>query len=362
MNEKTGALVSAIIATYNSEKVLEKTLQALRNQTYPQELIEILVMDGMSSDNTRNIASKYDCRIIDNPKVEQGNAKILGMQNAKGKYVLFVDSDEVLEYPEAIKKTVEAFEKEKDCHYAVCSGYKKPDDYPDLSGYISDLGDPFSFFVYRCPKDYRFYSDYLHKNFKISNENNDYFIFDCDLNKKFVLIEGGCGGAMMDMEYFGKYIPKCRTRIADLYHCFYQMCERGDTKVLYMKNDPLAHYSSDKVSGYFRKLRWRVCNNIHFQEKGEEVFSGREKFEKKNHLKKYFFIPYGLIFIIPFLHSLPYAFLRKNKAYLWHCVFAFYVVIQIIYQYILKMLHITPAFVAYGSKDKINNKSENNEK
>ncbi len=346
-------LVTTIIATYNSSKVLEKTLMALRNQTYPQDLMEILIVDGMSTDSTRDIANKYSCKILDNVKVEQGNAKILGMQNAKGRYVLFVDSDEVLINPNAIEKTIMAFQTEKDCYYAVCSGYKRPSDYPALSGYISDFGDPFSYFVYRCPKDYRFYGRFLKKTYSITNDNRDYFVFDANLKKHFVLIEGGCGGAMMDMEYFDANHPKCRTNIAELYHAFYQMYTNGHSKVIYMKDDPLEHYSSDRPTGYMRKLKWRVCNNIHFQDKGDEVFSGREKYESGNHFKKYLFIPYGLLFVISFLHSIPYAITRRNVSYLMHCWFAFYVVIQIIYQYTLKLMHKTPEFVAYGSKNKI---------
>ena len=346
--------ISVIIATYNSEKVVGKTLEAIRNQTYPQEDIEILVMDGMSTDATRDIANEYGCRIIDNPLIEQGNAKVLGLQNAVGRYVLFVDSDEVLENPKALERTIVAFKSEPDCYYAVCSGYKRPDNYSKLSGYISDCGDPFSFFVYRCPKDYRFYGAYLRTNYEIVHEEEHYFVFDCNLNKRFILIEGGCGGAIMDMKYFEEKLPNCKKNIADLYHSFYLMCSMGKTKVIYMKQDPLAHYSSDRFAGYFRKLKWRVCNNIHFQEKGEEVYSGRERFENGWHLKKYLFVPYGISIVIPFLHSIPYAISRKNIVYLMHSVFSFYVVMQILFQYCLRILHKTPAFVAYGSNKKIN--------
>ena len=120
-----------------------------------------------------------------------------------------------------------------------------------------------------------------------------------------------------------------------------------------MKRDPLAHYSSDTVERYLKKLKWRVCNNVHFTQKAAEVYSGREKYRKKGKYRKYLFIPYGFSLIIPFIHSIPYAISRKNPAYLLHCVFAFYVSFQIVYQYMCKILHITPEFVAYGSNNKI---------
>ena len=345
--------LSVIIATFNSEKVLPKVLEALKNQTFPREDMEILTVDGMSEDGTRRIAEQYGCRVIDNPKVEQGNAKIIGMQNAKGRYILFVDSDEAMNNPQGLANTLDALRDNPQCHIAVCSGYKKPDSYPNLSGYISDFGDPFSFFVYNYPKDFRFYDQVLRKYYDIVRDEKDYFVFDCDLRRHFPLIEGGCGGIIMDMEDYDKILPECRTNIGKLYHSFYYMCECGDTQTIYVKNNPVDHYSSDRLKGYFRKLKWRICNNVHFTEKGQEVFSGRQEFQKNNRWKKYLFIPYGISLVIPFLHSIPYAVTRKNPVYLMHFIFSFYVVVQIAWQMLLKILHITPEFRAYGSGKKI---------
>lgn len=89
MENKKQVTVSIIIATYNSEKILPKVLQAVRRQSFPQEELEILTVDGGSTDRTKELAAKYGCRIIDNPKTEPVHAKLLGVQNAKGKYLLF---------------------------------------------------------------------------------------------------------------------------------------------------------------------------------------------------------------------------------------------------------------------------------
>ena len=51
-------LVSIMIATFNSEKVLPRTLEAIRAQTYPQDKLEILAIDGGSTDSTLEIAKK----------------------------------------------------------------------------------------------------------------------------------------------------------------------------------------------------------------------------------------------------------------------------------------------------------------
>ena len=52
-------IISVVIPTYNSEKTLEKSLKSIREQSFNQEEIEILIIDGGSTDNTLEIAKKH---------------------------------------------------------------------------------------------------------------------------------------------------------------------------------------------------------------------------------------------------------------------------------------------------------------
>lgn len=345
--------LSVIIATYNSAGVLPQTLEALRRQTYSSEKMEIICVDGMSSDSTRAIAENYGCIVLDNPKVEQGNAKIIGIQHARGKYVLFVDSDEALENKEGLSTAVTAMKENPNCHWVVCSGYKRPENYPALSGYISDFGDPFSFFIYRFPKDYRYYMSTLRRCYCAVRETEQYIVFDCDVKRKFPLIEGACGGSMIDMDYYNAHYPECKSNIAMLYHSFYLMLEHGDTQFIYVRDTPLLHYSSDTIGNYLKKLRWRIVNNIHYADKANEVYGGRIKYNRSSGMRKYLFIPYSLTMIVPFVQGIFYAVSRKNAIYLLHFILCLYVMLQITVQYTEKILGRTPGFVAYGTNDRI---------
>ena len=74
MNEP---LLSVIIPTYNSEETLEKTLTSLRMQTIPQEQMEILIIDGGSTDSTLEIAKKYNTIILDNHAIRYKDITLL---------------------------------------------------------------------------------------------------------------------------------------------------------------------------------------------------------------------------------------------------------------------------------------------
>lgn len=89
--------ISVIIPVYNSEKYLDRCIESLISQTMKE--IEFIFIDDGSSDNSKFIIKKYkelDERIILIEKENGGvsSARNLGIINAKGEYLAFVDSDD----------------------------------------------------------------------------------------------------------------------------------------------------------------------------------------------------------------------------------------------------------------------------
>lgn len=349
---KKSDVVSIIIATYNSQKKLPKVLKAVRAQDYPQEYIEIIVIDGGSKDATLKIAGKYHCKILHNPKTEPVNAKIIGIQHASGKYLMTLDHDEVLVNPSSIKIRVRAMKKHPECKAAFCSGYQRPKHYPALNQYVSEFGDPFSLFIYQFSKDRRFLLKTVRKYYRVLEENRDYLLLSFSEMKKQPLFEVVCSGTMIDLDYF-KEKTNILTDHAAMTQLFYIMLEQGNDTVIFTKQDPLVHYSVDSVKSYFPKLKWRICNNVHFSEKGENGYNGRMKYQKKLRYKKYLFLPYALCVPVSAIHGIYLACSRKNAVYLMHPVFSFYVAVQILWQMTLKTARVTPDFLSYDGKRKI---------
>jgi glycosyltransferase involved in cell wall biosynthesis len=85
--------VSVIIPTRNSAKTLSKCLQSLCLQTFKP--IEIVIVDAFSSDKTLEIAKGYSTKVLQE-KGFQSKARNIGVQNSKGKFLLFLDSDQAL--------------------------------------------------------------------------------------------------------------------------------------------------------------------------------------------------------------------------------------------------------------------------
>ncbi len=94
------SLISIIVPVYNVENKINRCLDCLVNQTYKD--IEILFIDDGSVDNSGNICDEYaerDKRIQVIHKKNGGvsTARNKGLEVAKGKYIMFVDSDDYLE-------------------------------------------------------------------------------------------------------------------------------------------------------------------------------------------------------------------------------------------------------------------------
>jgi len=93
---ETNPLFSVIIPTYNRAILLRRAIQSVCHQTY--ENWELLVMDDGSADNTEQTVKAFPDSRIHYHKLKHGErstARNLGIQRACGKYICFMDDDDI---------------------------------------------------------------------------------------------------------------------------------------------------------------------------------------------------------------------------------------------------------------------------
>ncbi len=99
MNEKIliEGLVSVIIPVYNSEKYVKETIESVLKQTYQN--FEIIIVDDCSTDNSCQIIENIDDQRIQLIQLDKNSgvavARNIAIENAKGQYIAFLDSDDV---------------------------------------------------------------------------------------------------------------------------------------------------------------------------------------------------------------------------------------------------------------------------
>ena len=134
-------IISIIIPVYNVEKYLEKCIQSILKQTYKN--IQIILVDDGSTDNSGKICDEFknkDNRIIVIHKKNGGlsEARNVGIENATGKYIAFVDSDDYVlkDMYETLYKNLIA----NDADISICKyQYIKEEEKVDLKADTKDI-------------------------------------------------------------------------------------------------------------------------------------------------------------------------------------------------------------------------------
>ena len=104
MNE---ALVSVVIPAYNSEQYINECIDSVLNQTYQN--YEIIVIDDGSTDNTVNLVKQYNnekIKLYHQMNSGSGAARNLGVKQAHGKWIAFIDADDIW-LPDKLHKHLE---------------------------------------------------------------------------------------------------------------------------------------------------------------------------------------------------------------------------------------------------------------
>lgn len=98
---KENILITAVVPTYNSEAYLERCIDSMANQDLSFDSYEVLVINDGSTDNSIELldalCSKYSfLRYITKENGGLSSARNLGINEAYGEYLLFVDSDDAV--------------------------------------------------------------------------------------------------------------------------------------------------------------------------------------------------------------------------------------------------------------------------
>lgn len=94
---KNNGLISVIVPVYNVERYLNRCVDSLINQTYKN--LEIILVDDGSTDNSPRICDDYEkkyeaVKVIHKKNGGQSSARNVGIKQASGDYIGFVDSDD----------------------------------------------------------------------------------------------------------------------------------------------------------------------------------------------------------------------------------------------------------------------------
>ncbi len=139
--------VSFIIPTLNAGLVLESCLKSIKKQTISSKDYEIIISDGGSTDNTINLAKKYNSIIVKNPLKTAEAGKAVGIKKSLGKYIALIDSDNILPNRNWLKTNIEILDNDKSligCE-PISFTYRKKAGYIERYSALIGANDPYAF-------------------------------------------------------------------------------------------------------------------------------------------------------------------------------------------------------------------------
>ncbi|MFX0141776.1 MAG: glycosyltransferase [Candidatus Hodarchaeota archaeon] len=95
-----------MIVAYNDAVRLERCLKSIKKQDYPNGLIDIVLVDDGSTDDTVRVAKKYGARVFVNPRGYIYRNWMIGLKKIKGEFFFTPETDIVLAGPKFIKRMI----------------------------------------------------------------------------------------------------------------------------------------------------------------------------------------------------------------------------------------------------------------
>lgn len=202
--------VSVIMPFHNGSDYIEETMGYILAQTLKE--IEIICVDDESTDDTVGILRNYEkedsrIRVFEQPKANAGAARNLGLQNAVGEYVLFLDSDDLFE-PELLERMYAACKRDS-AEMCVCNADQydtEKKEYVDKPQYLREnflpeeipfsretIGKYILYFTTSVPWNKMISRSFLAEHEidfqEIARANDQYFSIMCLVSAKSITIE-----------------------------------------------------------------------------------------------------------------------------------------------------------------------------
>ncbi len=114
---------SIIIPNYNKGTYVKDCLESIFNQDIEKHKYEVIVVDDGSTDNSPEIIKQFPVKLMHTNRKRAGGARNLGLDNASGEYIVFVDSDDFI----ANDKVLSMLDKKANGQDIIFLSYKKND-------------------------------------------------------------------------------------------------------------------------------------------------------------------------------------------------------------------------------------------
>ncbi len=311
--------LSIITVAKNSEYILDDCYSRIIKQDYPKDKIELILVDGGSSDNTKEVASKYGAKVIDGGYPNNQEARrCVGFWHANNEILAYIDSDNLLPDKNWLKQMVLPLVEDNEIIATQTLRYGYDRSETVLNRYYALFGgaDPVVFYlkkmdrVWWASKDEEIPGELLEKR-------NDYYKVKFSFNKTFPTL--GCNGFLVKKDVFAKIIGEPE----EFFHTdvIYDLSKMGLDVFGILKNEIIHRTATNFRLSLIKRYSYMKVHHQTLQTKRRyKVYDSSSLIDNLRLLK---FSVYSLTFIKPLYDATKGFFRKPDIAWFMHPIMCF---------------------------------------
>ena len=306
--------LSVIMINRNDSTKMKQSLASLSEQDYPKDLIETLVIDGGSSDNSKEVAKKYGAKFIDGGYSENQEARrAVGTKHAKNEILLFLDTDNYLPYKTWLKDMLQPLIEDLNIFASQPSRYTHRKNDSIFNRYCSLFGvnDPVVFYLGKQDRMAHYDNGWTLKG-DAEDKGNYYKVKFTSSNLSTV----GCNGFLIRREVLNKVVGDPE----NFFHIdvIFDLLELGYTNIAFIKND-IIHDTSTTLTNLMKKrMIYLKTHSVELAKRRRYRVYDSNKFKDNLLLVKFLFFTVTLV--KPLFDSLRGFVKRPDIAWFVHPV------------------------------------------
>lgn len=305
--------LSVIITTLNCDSVISGCLSRIIGQDYPKDLIETLVMDGGSSDRTKDIARGFGARVIEAGYRDNAESrKYLALKMAHNEILLYIDADNYILESDWLKKMVKPFIEDQEiiATYTLRYAYVRNETLMNRYYALFGVGDPVAFYLKKADR-LPWFTDRWTLSGEVIEERETYY------KVRFTpesLPTVGCNGFFISKAI----LEKVASSPEDFFHTDvnYDLVKIGYDKYGVVKSTILHKIGDSFIESLKRRVHYMRIHHCKLGKRRRyKLFDWQKNRDRLNLLK---FILYTLTFLKPLYDALRGYVKVKDRAWLLH--------------------------------------------
>lgn len=299
---------SIIIPTLNNEHEINNFFDCLAKQTFDKTKIEIIAVDGGSTDNTVAIMKKNGAAVLHNPYRLAEPGIHIGMEAGRGGILMVLALDNFLLDKNALSKIAHIYEN-NDIFAAVLKHDNEPS-YSMFTKYHNTFTDPFNHFINGYASNTRTF----HKVYNTLYKGNDYDIYDFTSSSLSPMMSFSQGFTVR-----GTYKRNKKDMFDDVTPVL-DIIKSGK-KIAYIHSVSVFHNTNKDYRQFIRKQRWATQNALSNKNYGIAHRLTNLSFSQK--AKMYIWPIYSLSIIFPTIRGIYGYIVDREKLWLFHPIECF---------------------------------------